>query len=58
MPRERQQFRKDRECKHSIRFAPTMPRDADIASIIYVGKDCLKLLGDPELIEITIEALD
>ena len=59
-----QEFIPDKDCKHSIRFAPNSntivnereTTEDDITSGIYIGRAMLARLGDPKEIIVSIEA--
>jgi len=58
-----QEFIPDKDCKHSIRFAPNSKTivnerqtEDDITSGIYIGRAMLARLGDPKEIIVTVEA--
>ncbi len=48
------QFKRERECKHSVRYAPINEEAKAISSIIYVGKKCLATLMNPTIIRVDI----
>ena len=55
MLRLQAKFVKERECKHSVRYASVDEIGKSISPIIYIGKEALKVLGNPKVVKITIE---
>lgn len=51
-------FKKERSCKHSVRYAPVDDSAKDVTSIIYIKKITLEQLGNPEFIEVSLEVKD
>lgn len=51
-------FTKERECKHSIRYQADDEIGRSISTIIYIKKEALDELDNPEKVTISIERID
>ena len=49
-------FKKERACKHSVRYISTDKVGKSIASTIYLKNEALEKLGNPEEISLTLKA--
>jgi hypothetical protein len=50
------EFEKERETKNKVRFAEVTDEDRGVCDTIYISKEALKELGDPDGLKIVISA--
>ncbi len=53
-----QQFKRERECKGSVRYVPDsahVPAGTELTTVVYLQRSILAQLGDPANVKVTVE---
>jgi len=53
-PEVKAKFKRERECKHSVRYIAVDAEGENISSVIYINKTALKDLNNPAIVTVTI----